>query len=242
MPEVANPVVPTSAAAMSDVDGLSPGGQLRSRLGRVRRELRWRTYPYLLAFRPAGAGTMISRQAIIRDPRHVSVGKGARVGPNAELWAFGPHPRGTPHAIEIAESADIRSFALLHAYGGSIRIGRGSCVNHFCFVNGAGSVEIGDDVMIGTHSVVLSSEHSFEDVDIAMARQPSARAPVVIEADVYVGAHVTILAGVRIGTGAIVAAGAVVNRDVPEGAIAGGVPAKVLRYRSGAAAQRRGTP
>jgi acetyltransferase-like isoleucine patch superfamily enzyme len=213
---------------------------VRSRLGRAREGLRWRAFPYLLAIRAAGSGTAVSTRAIVRDPRHVSIGAGARVGPYAELWAFGSSPEGARDAIAIAPTADIRSFALLHAYGGSIRVGRGSCVNHFCFVNGAGGVEIGDDVMIGTHSVVLSSEHGLDDLDTAMARQPSVTRPVVIEPDVYVGAHVTVLAGVRIGRGAVVAAGAVVNRDVPPGAIVGGVPARVLRRREGAAPREGG--
>lgn len=207
-------------------------GGARAALGHARRELRGRAFPHLL--RLQGAGTMVSARAVVRDPRHVGVGAGTRIGPHAELWAFGPHPQGGAHAIRIAGAADIRSFALLHAYGGSISVGRGSCVNHFCFVNGAGGVQIGDDVMIGTHSVILSSEHGFQERDIPMTRQPSVRAPVVIEDDVYVGAHVTILAGVRIGTGAIVAAGAVVNRDVAPRSIVGGVPARVLRDRDAA--------
>lgn len=49
--------------------------------------------------------------------------------------------------------------------------------------------------------------------------------------DVWIGARVIILDGVTIGDGAIVAAGAVVTKDVPDYAVVGGVPAKVLRYR-----------
>lgn len=45
--------------------------------------------------------------------------------------------------------------------------------------------------------------------------------------------NATILAGVTIGDHAIVAAGAVVNKDVPARAIAGGVPAKVIKYIDG---------
>jgi acetyltransferase-like isoleucine patch superfamily enzyme len=173
----------------------------------------------------------VSPRARIQDPRFVDIRPGARVGPHAELWAFSDHPAGDGYAIEIAEEADIRSHALLHAYGGSIRVGRYSCVNHFCFVNGAGGVWIGDDVMMGTHTVVLSSEHGIDDVPTPMTRQPSRVAPVVIDDDVYIGAHATILAGIRIGTGAIVAAGAVVTQDVEPYAIVGGVPARLLRSR-----------
>ncbi len=49
--------------------------------------------------------------------------------------------------------------------------------------------------------------------------------------DVWIGARATILDGVRIGNGAIVGAGAVVTKDVPDYAVVGGVPAKLIRYR-----------
>ena len=53
-----------------------------------------------------------------------------------------------------------------------------------------------------------------------------------IEHDVWLGRNAVILPGCRrIGIGAVIGAGAVVTRDVPDFAIVGGVPAKVLRYR-----------
>jgi len=52
--------------------------------------------------------------------------------------------------------------------------------------------------------------------------------PVVIEDDVWIGCRSIILKGVRIGRGAVIAAGSVVTKDIPAGAIAGGVPARVL--------------
>ncbi len=55
--------------------------------------------------------------------------------------------------------------------------------------------------------------------------------PVIIENDVWIGANVVILPGVHIGNGAVLAAGAVVNKDVDDYAIVGGVPAKLIRYR-----------
>ena len=49
--------------------------------------------------------------------------------------------------------------------------------------------------------------------------------------DVWIGAHATILGGVRIGNGAVIGAGAVVTKDVPDYAIVGGVPARIIRMR-----------
>ena len=54
---------------------------------------------------------------------------------------------------------------------------------------------------------------------------------IIIDQDVWIGANVTILKGVRIGRGAVVAAGSVVVRDIPPYAIAGGIPAKILKFK-----------
>lgn len=54
---------------------------------------------------------------------------------------------------------------------------------------------------------------------------------VVIGNDVWIGSYVKIMEGVTIHDGAVVAAGAIVTKDVPQYAIVGGVPAKVIKYR-----------
>lgn len=54
---------------------------------------------------------------------------------------------------------------------------------------------------------------------------------VIVNEDVWIGCNVTLLSGVTIGRGATIAAGAVVNRDVPPYSIAGGVPARFIKFK-----------
>lgn len=54
---------------------------------------------------------------------------------------------------------------------------------------------------------------------------------IIVDDDVWIGYGAVILSGIHIGQGAVIAAGAVVASDVPPYAIAGGVPAKVIKYR-----------
>lgn len=56
--------------------------------------------------------------------------------------------------------------------------------------------------------------------------------PVIIKDFVWCGANVTITPGVTIGEGAIIGAGSVVTKDVPDYAIVGGNPAKIIKYRN----------
>ncbi|MFQ5632708.1 MAG: DapH/DapD/GlmU-related protein, partial [bacterium] len=67
--------------------------------------------------------------------------------------------------------------------------------------------------------------------DKPMREQPSIYKDITIGDDVWLGSNVVVIAGVTIGDGCVVAAGSVVTKDIPAYAIAGGVPAKVLKKR-----------
>jgi acetyltransferase-like isoleucine patch superfamily enzyme len=98
-------------------------------------------------------------------------------------------------------------------------------------------IKIGDKIMFGPNVTIMGGDHNTSMVGEYMYdvndKLPENDLPVIIENDVWVGAGAIILKGVTIGQGSIVAAGAVVNSNVPKYAIAGGTPAKVLRYRFG---------
>ena len=60
---------------------------------------------------------------------------------------------------------------------------------------------------------------------------PQTKGDVKIGNDVWIGARAFIKNGVKVGNGSIIAAGAVVVKDVPDYAIVGGIPAKIIRFR-----------
>jgi maltose O-acetyltransferase len=95
-----------------------------------------------------------------------------------------------------------------------------------------GEVIVGDNVLTGPDLVIHTAEHKFNSRQEIIKDQGSFILPVEICDDVYIGSRVLILPGVKIGKGAVIGAGAVVTRNIPEYAVAVGVPARVLRYRS----------
>jgi len=104
-------------------------------------------------------------------------------------------------------------------------------INHHTALSGPGGLEIGNFVMMGSNCNILTSNHNFDKHDVPMMFQGTKPGKVVIKDDVWLGANVIILPNVTVGRGSIIAAGAVVNKDVPDFSIVGGVPAKVLKYR-----------
>lgn len=94
-----------------------------------------------------------------------------------------------------------------------------------------GPIYIGRDVMMGPDVMIFTQNHETSRLDIPMNLQTAPKKAVRIEDDVWIAARVIILPGITIHKGAIVGAGAVVTRDVPEYAVVGGNPAKIIKYR-----------
>lgn len=111
-----------------------------------------------------------------------------------------------------------------------LSIGDNSGVGIDCVCGG--ELIIGNDVMMAPECIIIPRNHEYSDVNIPMRLQGyKVEEPCVIGDDVWIGRRVMIMPGVTIGKGAIIAAGAVVTKDIPDFAIAGGVPAKVIKYR-----------
>ena len=125
--------------------------------------------------------------------------------------------------VNIEHGADIGT-------GRLTEIGDHSGIGINCVVKRA---IIGRNVMMGPDVVFVSQNHNFDDLNRPLQEQGYREAPaIVVGDDAWIGTRAIILPGRRIGARAIVGAGAVVTRDVPDDAIVGGNPARVLRYRT----------
>jgi acetyltransferase-like isoleucine patch superfamily enzyme len=138
-----------------------------------------------------------------------------------------------PRRISLGPRASVLPYAYLKATGsaGRISIGAHSGVSENCIVNAVESVQIGDGVLIAPGCHITDANHGIAP-GMPIRKQERSISPVRIGNDVWIGAGAKILSGVHVGDGAVVAAGAVVHRDVPAGAIVGGVPAHFIRWRT----------
>ncbi|MCB1164411.1 MAG: acyltransferase [Candidatus Krumholzibacteriia bacterium] len=118
--------------------------------------------------------------------------------------------------------------------GRGLSLGARSYLGRDSFIGLNAPVRIGAAVMGGPGVMIFTSNHGM-DPSRLMIDQPLIPAPVTIEDDVWLGARCIILPGVTVGRGAVIAAGSVVTKDVPPGAIVGGIPARHLRDRVAAA-------
>lgn len=160
----------------------------------------------------------IARSATIDGTGTLALGQcwaGARY--YASLAYFGPGS----HTTVSGDFAVYSNFHLGVAEGARLRLGSG-LINNGSLVVCTTEISIGDMCLFGEQVIIR------DDDSHGIDHRPQ-RAPITIGDKVWVGMRAMILKGVTIGDGAVVAAGSVVTKDVPAGALVGGVPARVIR-------------
>lgn len=111
-----------------------------------------------------------------------------------------------------------------------IVIGRGCFLNRETMLAAQERIEIGDHVMFANGCFVGDADHRYDDPDLPITWQGfTARGPVRIGDNVWLGKGVVVTGGTAIGERSVIGSNSVVTRDVPAAAIAAGVPAKPLR-------------
>ncbi|TKK64585.1 sugar O-acetyltransferase [Ilyomonas limi] len=130
-------------------------------------------------------------------------------------------------ATEIDESTAVFTPLYIN-YGRHTKIGKNVFINFDCTFLDLGGITIEDNVLIAPKVSLLSEGHPLSPEN----RQSLVPGPIHIKKNAWIGANATILPGVTVGENAVVAAGAVVSKDVPDNAIVGGVPAKIIKIIS----------
>lgn len=172
-------------------------------------------HSYLEGRTTIGRGCVIGPEAHLEDATladHVmvvsstvtesTVGEGSRIGPYSHLR---PGTR-LGRFVEIGNYAELKNST----------IGDYTKVHHMSYL---GDATVGSRVNIGAGTVTCNYRHDMK-----------GKQPTIIEDGAFIGSDSMLLAPLRIGQGAVTGAGAVVNKDVPAGAVVVGVPARVIKH------------
>lgn len=174
----------------------------------------------------------IGRGARLKNPQLISHSGRLVVEDFAEVQGLAVHGLNFGAEVSIGRGVQIRPSSY---YGGDVGVGLWvgdrSSFGSGCFVGCSGEIRIGSDVMLGPGVRLFSENHDFASTAETIKSQGVVRSFLRIGDDTWVGSGATITAGVTVGSGAVIAAGSVVTRDVPDGAVVAGVPAKVIRTR-----------
>ncbi|MBO6219924.1 MAG: sugar O-acetyltransferase [Treponema sp.] len=111
-------------------------------------------------------------------------------------------------------------------FGNRVKFGKNVFINHSAILSASGGIEFCDGVSVAPGVRIATINHDFNE-----RHTKYTYGKVTIKKNAWIGMNVTICPGVTIGEYAVVAAGAVVTKDVPDYAVVGGVPAKIIKYQ-----------
>jgi len=112
-------------------------------------------------------------------------------------------------------------------YGINIQLGDNVYFNFNCVLLDVAKIMIGSNVLMGPNVQIYTAGHPLN----FKQRQQGLEfgKPVRVGNDVWIGGGAIICPGVNIGEKSVIAAGAVVTKDVPQGCLVGGTPAKIIK-------------
>jgi acetyltransferase-like isoleucine patch superfamily enzyme len=194
-------------------------------LGLVLRKL---LYPLLLA--SSGRGVVFGQGVVLRHPHKIRLGDGVTIDDLVVLDAKGASNRG----IEVGHGVFIGRGTILSCKDGDITLGDHTNLGFHCEVFSGSSVVVGRHGLFAAQAYLVGGGHAFEDPERAVIEQPRTSRGITLGDNVWLGTGAKVLDGVRVGDDVVVGANAVVLADLPDGAVAAGVPARVLRRRGGA--------
>ena len=112
---------------------------------------------------------------------------------------------------------------------GDIKIGENVQVNNYSRIIALEKIVIGDNVTIAQFVSILDHDHDYTLINGKLVLNGYSTKPITIGNNVWIADKVTILKGVHIGDNVIIGANSLVNKDIPDNSVVGGIPVKILK-------------
>lgn len=191
-------------------------------LGLVLRRL---AYPLLLG--KVGRNVTFGQGVVLRHPHKIRLGDDVVVDDLVLLDAKGESNRG----IDVGRGVFLGRGTILSCKDGDIELGDHVNIGFQSEVFSGSRVKVGAHGLFAAYTYLVGGGHAFERVDVPVVDQERVSRGIELGENVWLGTGAKVLDGSRIGDNVVVGANAVVAGDLPEGVIAVGIPARVLRRR-----------
>ncbi|MEE4310668.1 MAG: DapH/DapD/GlmU-related protein [candidate division KSB1 bacterium] len=182
-------------------------------------------FPKLLG--AVGKNVTFGQNVVLRHPHKIRIGDNVVIDDNVVLDAKGQDNNG----IEIGDNVFIGRNNILNCKNGNIVLKDNVNLGFNCQIFSASHVELGMNALIAAYCYFIGGTHTFERIDVSPLEQRRESKGIILRENIWLGSNVQVMDGVIIGRDAIIGTSAVVNDDIPEYAIAVGIPAKVIRSR-----------
>ena len=149
----------------------------------------------------------------------------AFIAPNAVLQ-IGPGGR-----LELGRWSWIGHGTKIRCHEGMVSIGAKTVLGQECTISAFQHVSIGRECVVADRVMLIDFDHGASEVERPIREQGIYKRDVKVGHNVWIGYGACILRGVSVGNNAIIGTNAVVTADVPDNAVVGGVPARVIRMR-----------
>jgi acetyltransferase-like isoleucine patch superfamily enzyme len=137
-------------------------------------------------------------------------------------------PRGL---VDFGRFVWIGDRTKIRCHEGLVEIGAKSVLGQECTISAYQHVRIGEQCVIADRAMFIDFDHGVVEVERPIRLQGIYKRDVEVGNNVWIGYGACILRGVRIGDNSVIGTNSVVTKDVPANAVAGGIPARILRMR-----------
>ncbi len=189
--------------------------------------LRSKLYPLILG--AVGRNVVFGVNVAIRHPHKIAIADNVVIDDSCCLDAKGTDNKG----ITIGTGVFVGRNTILSCKNGDIVIDDDANIGFNCEIFSASRVRVGKSVLMAAYTYLVGGDHLYDRVDIPVLQQGRTARGIEIGDHAWLGTHVVVTDGSLVGRDAIIGAGAVVVGEIPEFAIATGIPAKVVRDRRG---------